>query len=225
VVSRYIDSSNCCTPYLLNDKTTEAMSDEDYCTLLFLRPKYATSECNSPMRQPQTVPYLWRTPRRCYGFQQILCKAIEGLPESVRLPARIMLVSHNPCTPLAQVVGKKFAQPGTSCCPVQPRAFGIGPKTVNRNNASIDRLVSVYYLDKVLRTKYTLYYMTVLSPAGEYVFVDIRFALWFVQYFQWPATCVLSRTSNPKPTGEECCWNEGRSKQTVLVIEKPHHST
>jgi hypothetical protein len=93
---------------------------------------------------------------------------------------------------------------------MQPRAFGIGPKTVNSNNASIDGLVSVYYLDKGLRSKYTLYCMIVLSPAGEYVFVGIRFALWFVQYFQWPATCVLSRTSNPKPTGEECCQNEGR---------------
>jgi hypothetical protein len=118
-----------------------------------------------------------------------------------------MVVSHNPCTPLAQVVGKELAQPGTSCCPVQPRTLGIGPKAVNSNNASIDRLVSVCYLDKVLRSKYTLYHMIVLSPAGEYVFVGIRLALWFVQYFQWPATYVLSCT---KPTGEECCQNEGR---------------
>jgi hypothetical protein len=66
---------------------------------------------------------------------------------------------------------------------MQPRTLGIGSKTVNSNNASVDGLVLVYYLDKGLRSKYTLYCMIALSPAGEYVFVGVRFALWFVQYF------------------------------------------
>ena len=109
------------------------------------------------------MPHLWRTPRGCYGFQKILCKAIKGFPQSVGLPARIMAVSHNPCAPLAQVVGKKLAQPGTSCFPMHPRAFGIGSKTVNSNNASIDGFVSVYYLDKVSNTHSTVLFFLPLG--------------------------------------------------------------
>ena len=156
------------------------------------------------------MPHLWGTPHGCEGFQKILCKAVKGFSQSVGLPARIMAVGYNPCTPLTQVIGKKLAQPGTSCCLMQPRAFCIGSKTVNSNNASIDGRVSVHYLDNVLRSKYTLHCMTVLSPARGYVFVGIRFAPGFIQYFQWRATCVLSRTSNPKPTGEKHRQSEGR---------------
>jgi len=63
---------------------------------------------------------------------------------------------------------------------MHPRAFGIGSKTVNSNNASLDGLVSVYYLEKVFRSKYTLHCMIILPPAWGYAFVSIRIALGFV---------------------------------------------
>ena len=81
---------------------------------------------------------------------------------------------------------------------------------MDSNNASIDERVLVYYLDEVLKSIYALYCMIILSPARGYVFVAVRFALRFVQYFQRPTTYVLSRTSNPNPVGEECCQNESR---------------
>jgi hypothetical protein len=88
------------------------------------------------------MPYLGRAPHPHQSLQEILCKAIEGFLDSVRLPARIVAVSHNPCT-LVQVVWEELAQPATSRRPMHPCTLNIGAETVNCNDASIGGSVLV----------------------------------------------------------------------------------
>ena len=95
-----------------------------------------------PKRIASTMSYLRQVPHPHQSLQEILCEAIDGFPESVRLPARIVAVNHNACT-VAQVAWKELAQPATSRCLMLPCSFNVGPETVDGNDASIGGSVSV----------------------------------------------------------------------------------
>ena len=88
------------------------------------------------------MSYLQQAPHPHQSLQEILCKTIEGFPEGVRLPARIVAVSYNACT-MVQLARKELAQPATTRCPMQSRALDVGPEAVDGNDASIDGSVLV----------------------------------------------------------------------------------